>query len=76
MQIQNHQTQQKLGFQQAHGENPKWQFWFQKCHFGKGPRKGGFTICDTQKLCSAENTNVMVFSAKHSFAEIKECNLK
>ena len=35
----------------------------------------GFTrkaICDTQKLCSAENTIFIVLSAKHSFADMKE----
>ena len=35
----------------------------------------GFTICDTQNLCSAENTIFIVFSAKHSFADMKERNL-
>ena len=44
--------------------------------FWEGASKGGFTICDTQKLCSAENAILIVFSAKHSFAEIKECKLK
>ena len=38
--------------------------------------KGGFTICDTRQLCSAENTIFIVLSAKHSFADMKECNLK
>ena len=33
------------------------------------------TICDAQKLCSAEKTIFAVFSAKHSFAEMKECKL-
>ena len=42
---------------------------------GRGLERG-FTICDAQKLCSAEHANSIVFSAKHSFAEIKECNLK
>ena len=23
-----------------HRRKPKWHFWLQKCHFGKGPRKG------------------------------------
>ena len=40
------------------------------------PLERGFTICDTSKLCSAENTIFIVFSAKHSLAEIKECKLK
>ena len=47
-----------------------------KVPFWEGASKGGFTICDTQKLCSAENAIFIVFSAKHSFAEIKECMLK
>ena len=38
--------------------------------------KRGFTICDTYKLCSVENTIFIVFSAKHSFEDMKECNLK
>ena len=37
-----------------------------KVPFWEGASKGGFTICGTQKLCSAEN----------SFADMKECNLK
>ena len=47
-----------------------------KVPFWVFPSKGGFTICDTPKLCSAENTILIVLSAKHSFAEIKECKLK
>ena len=60
--IQNHQTPQNRGFSR-HRDNPKWHFWLQKCHLGKGPRKGGFTICDEQKLCSAENMIFIVLSA-------------
>ena len=45
-------------------ENPKWHVWFEKVCFGKGPRKGVFTIRDTQKLCSAENSVYSVFSSK------------
>ena len=37
--IQNHQTLQK-GVSAGRGENPKWHFWFQKCHLGFSPRKG------------------------------------
>ena len=48
--IQNHQTLQKLGFQQAHGENPKWHSWFQKGHFGKGPRKGVLLSGNTEAV--------------------------
>ena len=40
------------------------------------PSKRGFTICGTQKLCSAENIIFIVFSAKHSFVDMKECNLR
>ena len=29
----------KIGVSADTGENPKWHFWLQKCHFGKGPRK-------------------------------------
>ena len=47
-----------------------------KVPFWERASKGGFTICDTQELCSADNTIFIVFSAKHSFAEIKECKLK
>ena len=38
--IQNHQTLQNLGVSAGTGENPKWHFRFQKCHFGFSPRKG------------------------------------
>ena len=47
-----------------------------KVPFGEEASKGGFTICDAPKLCSAENTIFIVLSAMHSFAEIKECKLK
>ena len=47
-----------------------------KVPFWEGASKRFFTICDTQKLCSAENTISIVFSAIHSFADIKECKLK
>ena len=30
----------KIGVSAGTGENPKWYVWFQKCYFGKGPRKG------------------------------------
>ena len=36
--------------------------------FWEGASRGGFTICDTQ--------NLLVFSARHSFAELVECKLK
>ena len=47
-----------------------------KVPFWERASKGGFTICETQKLCSAENAVFIVLSAKHNFAEIKECKLK
>ena len=47
-----------------------------KVPFWERASKGGFTICDRQKLCSAETTCFIVISAKHSFAEIKEYKLK
>ena len=30
----------KIGVSAGTREKPKWHFWFQKSHFGKGPRKG------------------------------------
>ena len=47
-----------------------------KCHFWEGASKVVFTIFATPKLCSCENTIFVVFSAKHSFAETKECQSK
>ena len=55
------------------GENPKC---FKSAILGRGLERFFFAIWDAQKVCSAENTIFIVFSAKHSFAEIKECNLK
>ena len=69
--ILNHQTLQKTGVSAGTRKNPEWHFWLQKCHFGKGPRKGFFTICDTQKLCSAENTIFIVFSANTALQKEK-----
>ena len=34
----------KIGVSAGTGENPKWHFWLQKCHFGKGPRKGFYYL--------------------------------
>ena len=56
------------------GKTQNGTFGFQSAFLGF-PSKGGSTICDTQKLCSAEKHNFIV-SAKHSFADMKECNLK
>ena len=53
----------KIGVSSGTGENPKWNFWLQKCHFVCTLWKHNYTI-------------IIVFSAKHSFAEIKECKLK
>ena len=43
-----------------------------KVPFWEGVSKGVVTICDTQKLCSAENTILSCFS-KTQFTEIAEC---
>ena len=72
--IQNHQTLQKQGLRQAQGKIQNGTL-DSKVPFWEGASKGGFTICDTQKLCSAENTIFIVFSAKYSFAETEECML-
>ena len=53
--IQNHQTLQKLGFSRHKGKL-KMVLLVSKCHLGTGPRKGVLCICDTQELCSAEDT--------------------
>ena len=46
------------------------------CHFGKGPRNG-FLLSVIHKSCVLlRNTIFIVFSAKHSSAEIRECKLK
>ena len=44
--------------------------------FWEGGSKGGFTICDTKKLCSAENTIFYSVFSKTQLADMKECNLK
>ena len=54
-----------------HKGKPKMTLLVAKVPFWEGASKGGFTSCDTQKLCSAENTIYSFLSAKHSFAEIK-----
>ena len=59
-----------------HTGKPKMALLVSKVPFWEGASTGGFTTCDTQKLCSVESTIMIVLSAKHSFAEIKECNLK
>ena len=40
---------------------PKMALWVSKVPCWEGASKGGFTICDTRKLCSAENTIFIVF---------------
>ena len=60
------------GFQ---GETQNVTFGCKSPIFGRGLERG-FTICDTWKLCSAENTIFIVFSAEHCFVDMKECNLK
>ena len=66
----------KKGFQQTQGKTPKSPFWGEKGCFLEGVSKRLFTICDPQKLCSAENTNFIVFSAKHSFCREKGVRCK
>ena len=63
-----------MGFSKHRGK-PKWHFSLQKCHFGKGPRKGFWhSVIHKDVLCRKHYFyNV---SAKHSFAEMKECKLK
>ena len=72
--IQSHQTLKNRGFSR-HGGKPQMALLVASAILGF-PSKRGFTICDTQKLCSAENTIFIVFSAKHSFVDMKECSLK
>ena len=74
----DHTTSQnttKIWLQQAQGKTQNGTFGFKSAILGRGLKRG-FAICDTQELCSAENTIFIVFSAKHSFAEVNERNLK
>ena len=64
----------RIGVSAGTWGKPKMALLLQKCHFGRGPRKG--LTRDTQKLCSVENTIFIVCSAKHSLAEIEECQSK
>ena len=59
-----------------HRGKPQMALLVSKVAFCEGASKGGFTICNAQKLCSAENTILLLFWAKHSYAEIKDCKLK
>ena len=65
----------EIGASAGTRENPKWHFWLQKCHFGKGPRKGVYYLWYLKAVLCWKHYFI-VFSAKHSFADIKECNLK
>ena len=65
----------KIGVSTGTGENPKWHFWLQKCHFGKGPGKGLYYLWYLQAVFCWKHNFYSVFS-EHSFAEIKERNLK
>ena len=49
----------KLGLSAGTGENPKWHFWLQKRHFGKGPRKGALlsVICKSCVLLKTQFYN-------------------
>ena len=67
-------TTKNRGFRNTR-KKPKMALLVAKVPVWEGASKRGFTICDTQKLCSAESTIYSVFS-KHSFAEVKECKLK
>ena len=72
--IKSHQTLQKSGFQRTQGKTQNGTFGCKSAILGF-PSKRGFTICDAWKLCFAENTIFIVFSAKHSFVDLKECTL-
>ena len=72
-QITKHYKNRGFG---KHRGKPQMALLVAKVLFWEGALKGVFTIFDTQKLCSAENTIFKMFLAKHSFAEIKECKLK
>ena len=54
---------QKKGLQRTQGKTQNGTFGCKSAMLGF-PSKRGFTICDAQKLCSAENTIFIVFSAK------------
>ena len=65
----------KKGVSASTGAKPKMALLVAKVPFWEGGLERGFTICDTYKLCSAENTIFIVFSAQHSSADMRECNL-
>ena len=51
------------------GQNQKWHFFWKRCFFWHG-WKVGFN-CVFEKLCFAESTIFIVFSAKHSFSKTR-----
>ena len=67
-------TTKYRGFSRHRGK-PKMAFWFQKCHFGKGP-PNELWLSGIHKSCALLRTLFYSVFSKHSFAEIKECKLK
>ena len=69
----------KIGVSAGTGENPKWHFWFERCHFGRGLEKGFYYLSYTKAVLCWKHYFI-VFSAKHSFAKKKKngcgCKLK
>ena len=52
----------KIGVSADTGENPKWHFWLQKCHFGKGPRKGFYYLWYLKAVLCWKHCFYSVFS--------------
>ena len=52
----------KIGAWASTRENPKWHFWLQKCHFGKGPRKGLYYLWYTKAVLIWKQYFYSVFS--------------
>ena len=63
----------KIGVSAGTGENPKWHFWFEKCHFGKGLERGLYYLWSL-KAVFAENSVFIVFSA-NTAGRHENCNL-
>ena len=63
-----------MGFSRHRGK-PKMALLVAKCHVGKGPRKGAL-LSVIHKSCALLKALFIVFSAKHSCKEIKECKSK
>ena len=74
--IQSHQTLQKSGFQQAQGKTQNDTFGFKSAILGRGPRKGALLLSVIPKSCALLKTLFCSVFSKHSFADMKECNLK